>query len=88
MKKTLLILGVLALTLGSCTENQRAKSLGGNFTEDLPCGEKLIEVTWKNEQMWILTRPMRANETAETYSFQEKSNWGMMEGTVTLKECK
>jgi hypothetical protein len=53
---------------------------------DLPKGEKLIEATWKGEDLWYLTRPMRSNESPEIYIFREDSSFGVMEGTVTFKE--
>jgi hypothetical protein len=61
---------------------------GGTINIDLPVGEKLAEVTWKDNNLWYLTRPMREGEEAETWTFQEKSNYGVMEGKVILKEKK
>ena len=87
MKKILSIfVGVVLLT--SCTDNQRAKAWGGTATVDLPIGTKLIEVTWKEDNMWYLTRPMRENETPETYNFVEESSWGVVEGNVVINERK
>lgn len=90
MKKLIGVFAALlvAATFFSCTQNQRAKAWGGEADYDLECGQKLIEVTWKGDQMWMLTRPMREDESAETYSFVEESSFGLMEGTVTIKECK
>lgn len=84
--KKILLCALLALTTISCTENSRAKSFGGKMTVDLPQGEKLIEATWKEGDLWYLTRPRRANETTETYIFREESSFGVMEGTVIFKE--
>ena len=84
MKKLLVLL--VGLLLLSCTEKQRAKSFGGDMVIDLPKGEKLIEATWKGEDLWYLTRPMRSNESPEIYIFREDSSFGVMEGTVTFKE--
>jgi hypothetical protein len=76
--RKLLIAGfILCISLTvSCTQNQRAKSLGGKATYELPKGLKLVVVTWKGENIWYLTRPMKENETAETYTFQEGSSYG------------
>ena len=38
--------------------------------------------------MWILTRPMRLDDIAESYTFQEDSNFGILQGTVNLIESK
>ena len=89
MKQFLFITMMLGLILmTSCTENERAKNFGGTQTIELPAGEKLIEATWKGDQLWYLTRPMRENESPETFKFQEKSSFGMIEGTVIFKESK
>lgn len=87
MRKLLLgfMLG-LALLLAGCTENSRSRSLGGSATVDLPVRRKLVTATWKETSLWILTRPMREGEVAETYQFEERSALGLLEGTVILKE--
>ena len=80
-------IAVLALT-ASCTENARVKSFGGTGDINLPQGQKLVNVTWKETQIWYLTRKMRADETPETYQFQEESSWGVVEGTYLIHESK
>ena len=85
MKRAILTLTIL-LTFLSCTEKQRAKSFGGEFEVKLPKGEKLIIATWKNQDLWYLTRKRRKGESPETYKFQEDSSFGLMEGTVTFIE--
>lgn len=77
---------VVMLTSG-CTEQQRAKNWGGTATIELPEGKKLVMVTWKNDEIWFLTRDMRAGDLVETYEFSENSSWGFMEGTVIIKEA-
>jgi len=79
---------IAALAFG-CTEQERAKSLGGDATVNLPCDTKLLNVTWKADAaMWYLTRPMHKDEKAEAYTFKESAAWGLLEGKVTIKECK
>ena len=87
MKKIILSI-VTIIALSSCTENERVKAFGGEGTINLPKGRKLVNVTWKETQVWYLTRPMRQDEVAETYQFQEESSWGMIEGTYNLVETK
>ena len=87
MKKVFLAIGVIAM-LGSCTENNRVKNWGGEGTINLPKGRKLVNVTWKNTQVWYLTRPMTSTDVAETYQFHEESSWGVMEGTYSIVETK
>ena len=88
MKFSILTLVVLLLvvSLASCTDNSRAKSWGGEAHIILPPGQKLVNATWKDDELWYLTRLMKEDETPENYTFQEKSSWGMLEGTVTISE--
>jgi len=87
MKKVFLAIGVIVM-LGSCTDNNRVKNWGGEGTINLPKGRKLVNVTWKNTQVWYLTRPMTSTDVAETYQFHEESSWGVMEGTYNIIETK
>lgn len=88
MKNKFLIalLMLLSLTLFQCTSNQRAKKWGGSYTIELKPGQKLVEATWKGDDLWYLTRERREGEYAETFYFKEDSSWGVLEGVVTFKE--
>ena len=87
MKKVFLAI-MVGVMVTSCTENSRVKTWGGEGTINLPKGRKLVTVTWKETQVWYLTRPMNSNDVAETYKFQEESSWGMVEGTYNIIESK
>jgi len=87
MKKLFLAIGVIAM-LGSCTENNRVKNWGGDGTLTLPKGQKLVNVTWKETEIWYLTRPMTPQDSCQIYTFHESSSWGMVEGTYTIIETK
>lgn len=86
--KTLILTALAISLLASCTENSRVKNWGGEGTINLPKGQKLVNVTWKESQIWYLTRPMDSAEVAETYSFHEESSYGVIEGTYTIVESK
>jgi hypothetical protein len=86
--KKLLIIGFIAASLVSCTQNERVKAFGGSGTINLPKGEKLINITWKEQQIWYLTRPMDSSDVAQTYRFREQSSFGLMEGTYIIVETK
>ena len=66
--------------------NALAKDWGGTARVDLPSGTKLINVTWKDADLWYLVRCRRTNEVAESYTFIEKSELGVFQGTVVLEE--
>ena len=87
MKKVFLAI-LMGVMVTSCTENERVKSFGGEGTINLPKGRKLVTVTWKESQVWYLTRPMNSADSAETYQFQEESSWGVVEGTYNIIESK
>lgn len=48
-------------------------------------GVKLEEITWKDDDLWYLTRPMRDNESAETHTFDQSTDFGF-EGQVIIIE--
>jgi hypothetical protein len=85
----ILLLGVIALLFASsCTENQKAKNYGGTAHLTLPPNEKLINVTWKDNDLWYVTRPMVAGDTATVYNFREESDYGVWEGQYIITEVK
>ena len=89
MKKIFLSLTTIVLLLTtSCTQNERTRQFGGSETVELPQGQKLVMVTWKENNAWYLTKPMITTDSAETYTFQEKSSFGIFQGTMVVKEKK
>jgi hypothetical protein len=85
MKKTTLLLLILLIpTLTSC--NKFAKKLGGSITVELEKNEKLVSCSWKENSLWVLKRTRHPNETPEQYEYKEYSNYGIVEGTVHIKE--
>jgi hypothetical protein len=88
MKKTILSIITVGFLMVSCTQNERVKSWGGEGTINLPKGRKLVNATWKGDQIWYLTRPMNSKDVAETYQFQEESSWGVVEGSFNIIEEK
>ena len=87
MKKKLLIILLLLLSLASCT-HYKARKLGGDVTIYLNPGEKLVEVTWKNNNLWYLVEPMEEDYEPKVKVFKENSNAGIFEGSVTFRERK
>ena len=85
MKKLIVTLLSIPLLI-SCTENSRAKNFGGEAEITLPKGRKLVNVTWKENELWYLTRKAREGELPETLSFEENSSFGILEGKVTFIE--
>lgn len=92
MKKWKKIVGIVviavAIGMSGCTAQQATKSYGGSTTIELPPNQKLEEITWKDDSLWYLMRPMTENDIAETHTFQQSSSFGIFEGTVTIVESK
>ncbi len=89
MKKLVSVLAISVLCISLLTGCQGAtKSLGGSMTLNLEPNQKLEEITWKDDSLWYLTRPMTDDDIAETHTFQQQSEFGVFEGTVTIIETK
>ena len=89
MKKLILIMVAMCATcaiLAGCTPNHATKIWGGESSVDLPKGEKLLLVTWKDDSLWVLTDPMENGYKAKVYKYRENSAYGVMQGTVTIRE--
>lgn len=88
MKKLLLLLTVCLVSFTSCTENARARRFGGDMTIEVPKGNKVTNITFKDTDLWYSFKPMVEGDKAETTTFVEDSNFGIWEGTVTFIETK
>jgi len=86
IKKTILIsfIFICMFFLFGC--QAITKDFGGETIITLDPGVKLEEITWKEDSLWYLTRPMQENEKAETHIFKQSSNFGVFSGTVTIIE--
>ncbi len=49
---------------------------------------KLVEATWKENNLWYLVEPMEEDYVPKTKVFIENSNAGMIEGKVTFVETR
>ena len=83
---TLLMIVVLIwVAFSSCTSNSRARNFGGTETVELKPGYRLVNVTWKQDDLWVLTKQDTSTKPTQ-YSFHEKSSYGMMEGEIIIIE--
>lgn len=79
---------ILFSCLRGCSSQSVAKNWGGDMEVTLEPNQKLMEVTWKDNSLWFLTKQMGDDDVAESYSFYEKDPLGMLEGCVNIKEQK
>ena len=81
-----MVLASLVVVGAGCHSNTVTRSFGGDMTIELEKNQKLVNVTWKQTSLWVLTREARNDEKPETYKFKEMSEFGFLDGTVTLNE--
>ena len=72
---------MLCAALSGCTDNQRARKYGGKEEISLKPNEKLINITWKESNMWVLTE----DTTTHIKYFRESSSWGIWNGEIVIK---
>jgi len=77
---TLIIIGAMFV---SCTENSRTKYWGGTMNISIPTGEEFINATWKDSDLWIITRD---RNNPNKFYMHESSSFGIMEGTVNITQ--
>ncbi|MFY7652060.1 MAG: hypothetical protein ACOVQE_05135 [Chitinophagaceae bacterium] len=80
--RTLLVVFIVLL-LASCSENSEG-NLGKTRTIKLKPNEKLLQMTWKRSQLWVLT----IDTITQEYHFREHSNWGIREDEVIIEKNK
>ena len=89
MKRIILIFtAIICIVLTSCTRQQMTREFGGKMEIKLPAGQELMMVTWKDNDLFYLTRPMSPDYTPVTKTFQESSSFGIMESTVLFIESR
>ncbi len=79
---------LLALTmLTSSCGNKMAKEFGGTVKVEL-VNKKLINITWKEESLWVLTKELKPTDSLDVYEFNEDSEYGIMNGRVIITEIR
>lgn len=84
--KIILLLFVL-ISITGC-EQTVSRNFGGYTTINLKPGEKLIEATWKDDNIWYLIEPMDSDYIPKTKVFKESAVFGVLNGTVTFIESR
>lgn len=84
----IVIMFVISFLTLCCTSKDRAKKWGGTTKIELQVGNKLVNATWKDTNLWLLTRAMHPREYPERYEFKEDSSWGLLEGKIIIIEKK
>ena len=80
--RKLTMVAITLLALASCTDNQRARSFGGTETIKIEPQEKFINITWKQDNLWIIVQDTVTGD----YYAREKSSFGVMQGKVIIQK--
>lgn len=80
--RRILTIAIILLVLVSCTGNQRARSFGGTETVQIEPQEKFINITWKQDNLWVIVQ----DTITGTIYAKEKSSFGLVQGTVIIKK--
>jgi uncharacterized protein YcfL len=80
--RKLLMVAIILLALVSCTDNQRARSFGGTETVKLEPQEKFINITWKQDNLWVIVQ----DTITGTIYAKEKSSYGLVQGKVIIQK--
>lgn len=80
MKKIIFII-ITLFVLSSCTDNQRARSFGGEEVIKLEPNEEFVNITWKQDDIWIIVK----DKTNGKFYAREKSSFGVMEGRIIIE---
>ena len=59
---------------------------GVSSVVNLRRGERLVGASWRDSNLWILTRVARDGESPGEYVFREVSRMGWFEESVTVRE--
>ena len=88
MKKLIkfLFIAISVVFFESCTEQIRARSLGGNIDIDVPAGYKVTSATWKECELFYFIEPMEESYEPKEKMFIESSAYGVLETQITFKE--
>jgi hypothetical protein len=84
----MLVVVLFLVICRSCSNQGMTRSWGGEMDMYLDPNRKLVEVTWKDDSIWYLTKPMTDDDIAEEYEFAESSVMGLLEGTLRIHETK
>ena len=75
------VLVICLVFLAACTQKQRTRKFGGREEIKLKPNEKLINITWKENNLWVLTE----DTLTHIKYFRESSSWGVWEGEIIVK---
>ena len=83
LKAFVFALAVLAIVALSGCDQVITRSLGGTTTYVLPAGAELVNITWKDSNLWVLYY----EPATKSCVFAEQAYVGNLEGKVLIPNC-
>ena len=75
------VVWVVGVVFGGCKQHV-ARNYGGKVEVDLPDNCGFVNVTWKGDGLWVLSRVKGSKQ----YRFSEYSSFGVLQGEVVINE--
>ena len=89
MKKILFIMAaILSMVAISCTQNQRARNLGGTMEVKVKPGYKVTMATWKNDDLFYMIEEMDSSYFPKKKILVEEASFGIFQTEVTFTESR
>lgn len=76
----------LSLPLVGCNDNLSARQFGGSKTIIVERGYKVVNATWKDNDVWYFVEPYGDGYEPKTKRLIQASQYGVCEGTVVFVE--
>jgi hypothetical protein len=76
---------MLIVSLITGCDQWATRKFGGTTSIELNNGQRLVNVTWKDSNIWVLAKD-NATTPPALYTFQEYSMYGVLNGKVIIKE--
>lgn len=86
MKKHLLVL-VAGLALASCGRLEQAKNSGGETTVKIESGQKVVNASWKDNSLWVLTEKADTSFKPRMLKYVQFNDYDR-QGIVYIEETK
>jgi hypothetical protein len=85
----LILVGLIILIFAHRQKISDAHRWNTARTVMLPQGRKIVGATWKDNNLWVLTRPAAEIEISDEVMYlDEHSGWGVLSGHIVLQETK
>lgn len=86
MRSLRILLVIQMAVLCTACGNTIAKNFGGTTTYDLDPGKKLVNVSWKDDSLWIVQTARDPSEKPKSYEYIQKTNSNLITGKVIINE--